>query len=147
MLAAAGLEDVDPAAALADGRAMDSWRAMITAQGGDPDAAPAQAPEREEVRAAEDGFVTEIDAYGMGVAAWSLGAGRTRKEDPVDSTAGVLLHRRPGDAVRAGDVLYELRTSDASRLPAALDLARAALRIGPAAPLAEPLVLDRIASV
>jgi thymidine phosphorylase len=144
MLDVAGLPDADPAAALADGRAMDSWRAMIRAQGGDPDGPLATATETEVVRAETDGFVTAMDAYDLGVAAWRLGAGRARKEDPVAAPAGVLLHRRPGDPVQAGDVLCELRATDAARIPAALELARRAITIGDVAPAGTPLILDRI---
>ncbi|MGC5306363.1 thymidine phosphorylase [Micromonospora zamorensis] len=144
MLDAAGLPDADPAAALRDGRAMDSWRAMIRAQGGDPDAAMPEAREVEVVRAERDGHVAAVDAYAMGVAAWRLGAGRARKEDPVSVPAGVVLHKRPGDAVRAGDALYELRAEDATRIPAALAEAADAVRIAPTAPTATPLVIERI---
>ncbi|MCW6009090.1 thymidine phosphorylase [Micromonospora sp. CPCC 205371] len=144
MLAAAGL-DADPAKALADGRAMDSWRAMIRAQGGDPDAPLAVARETETVRAERDGFVTAVDAYAIGVAAWRLGAGRARKEDPVSAAAGVVLHKKPGDPVRAGETLYELRTDEASRIAAARDAAGGAVVIGDAAPANRPLVLDRVA--
>ncbi|MGC4745686.1 thymidine phosphorylase [Micromonospora sp. DT201] len=144
MLDAAGLPDADPAAALRDGRAMDSWRAMIRAQGGDPDAPMPAAAEVEVVRAEQDGHVAAVDAYAMGVAAWRLGAGRARKEDPVSVPAGVVLHKRPGDAVRAGDPLYELRAEDATRIPAALAEAANAVRIAPDAPAATPLVIERI---
>jgi thymidine phosphorylase len=147
MLACAGLSDVDPAAMLASGKAMDSWRAMVKAQGGDPDAPLAQAREREVVRATRAGYVTAVDAFGMGVAAWRLGAGRARKEDPVSAAAGVVLHRRPGEKVRAGDVLYELRADDAARIPAALESAQSAVRLGRAAPTPVPLVIDRVAAV
>ncbi|MGC4819494.1 thymidine phosphorylase [Micromonospora sp. DT63] len=144
MLDAAGLPDADPAAALRDGRAMDSWRAMIRAQGGDPDAPMPTAPEVEVVRAEQDGHVAAVDAYAMGVAAWRLGAGRARKEDPVSVPAGVVLHKRPGDVVRAGDALYELRAEDPSRIPAALAEASRAVHIAPSAPRATPLVIERI---
>jgi thymidine phosphorylase len=144
MLAAAGLPDTDPAAALAGGRAMDVWRAMITAQGGDPDAPLPTATETELVRAPRAGTVAAVDALAIGTAAWRLGAGRARKEDPVSAAAGVLLHRRPGDPVQAGDPLYELRTDDPARLPAALAAARDAVTIADAAPPPSPLVLDRI---
>jgi thymidine phosphorylase len=144
MLAAAGLPDTDPAAALAGGRAMDVWRAMITAQGGDPDARLPVATETELVRAPRTGTVAAVDALAIGTAAWRLGAGRARKEDPVSATAGVLLHRKPGDPVQAGDPLYELRTDDKARLPAALAAARDAVTIADAAPTPSPLVLDRI---
>ncbi|MFU8852941.1 thymidine phosphorylase [Micromonospora sp. SL1-18] len=144
MLDAAGLPDADPEAALRDGRAMDAWRTMIRAQGGDPDAPMPTADEVEVVRADEDGYVAGIDAYAMGVAAWRLGAGRARKEDPVSIPAGVVLHKRPGDPVRAGEPLYELRAEHAERIPAALAEAQRAVRIAPAAPAAAPLVIDRI---
>ncbi|WP_410820230.1 thymidine phosphorylase [Micromonospora sp. 050-3] len=144
MLDAAGLPDADPAAALRDGRAMDSWRAMIQAQGGDPDAPMPAAAEVEVVRAERDGYVAAIDAYAMGVAAWRLGAGRARKEDPVSVPAGVVLHKRPGDEVRAGDPLYELRADDATRIPAALTEAANAVRIASTAPAATSLVIERI---
>ncbi|MFE9959484.1 thymidine phosphorylase [Micromonospora sp. NPDC005299] len=144
MLAAAGLPDADPEAALRDGRAMDAWRTMIRAQGGDPDAPMPKAPEVEVVTATEDGYVAGIDAYAMGVAAWRLGAGRARKEDPVSIPAGVVLHKRPGDPVRAGEPLYELRAEHAERIPAALAEAERAVRIAPEAPAAAPLVIERI---
>ncbi|MGC4865094.1 thymidine phosphorylase [Micromonospora sp. DT53] len=144
MLDAAGLPDADPAAALRDGRAMDSWRAMIRAQGGDPDAPMPTAAEVEVVRAERDGYVAAVDAYAMGVAAWRLGAGRARKEDPVTVPAGVVLHKRPGDEVRAGDPLYELRAEDATRIPAALTEAANAVRIASTAPAATSLVIERI---
>ncbi|MEU7652034.1 thymidine phosphorylase [Micromonospora taraxaci] len=144
MLDAAGLPDADPAAALRDGRAMDSWRAMIRAQGGDPDAPMPEAAEVEVVRAEQDGYVAAVDAYAMGVAAWRLGAGRARKEDPVSVPSGVVLHKRPGDPVRAGDALYELRAEDATRIPAALAEAATAVRVSSTAPVSTPLVIERI---
>jgi thymidine phosphorylase len=145
MLDAAGLPDADPAAALADGRAMDSWRALIRAQGGDPDAALPRAAETEVVTSTVDGQVTAIDAYRIGVAAWRLGAGRARKEDPVSASAGVVLHRKPGDRVAVGDPLYELRTDDPGRFAAARAAAEGAVVIGSTEKTPGPLVLGRIA--
>jgi thymidine phosphorylase len=145
MVAAAGLE-VDPAEVLATGKAMDTWRAMISAQGGDPAAPLPVAPITEVVRAERAGVLTRVDAYGVGVAAWRLGAGRARKEDAVSKSAGVLLHRREGDRVAVGDPLLELRTEDAERIPNALDALSGALVIeeaGSSAPRG-PLVIDRI---
>jgi thymidine phosphorylase len=147
MLAAVGLTAQDPADALADGRAMDVWRAMVTAQGGDPDAPLPQAREVEYLRAETDGVVTRVEARAVGTAAWRLGAGRARKEDPVDPAAGVVLHRTVGDRVRAGDVLCELRTDDPARLPAAQELVAEAMTVAPTPPAApRELVLDRITS-
>jgi thymidine phosphorylase len=146
MLELAGLAE-DPERALRDGRAMDAWRALVRAQGGDPDALLPVAPELEVVRSTEDGYVSTVDAYGIGVAAWRLGAGRARKEDAVSASAGVLLRRRPGDRVSVGDPLYELRADDPRRIADALAVVRDAVRISPHPPEPEPLVLDRVPGV
>ena len=142
----AGISDTDPADALRDGRAMDVWRRMIAAQGGDPDAALPRAREVETVPAPADGVLTGLDAYAVGVAAWRLGAGRARKEDPVSPAAGVVLLGRPGDRVDAGRPLLELHTDDPSRIPRALEALEGAVTVGDAAPPPTPLVLDRIGS-
>jgi thymidine phosphorylase len=144
MLAAAGLADADPEAALRDGRAMDVWRSMISAQGGDPDAPLPVASEHHTVAAPATGVLTRLDALAVGVAAWRLGAGRARKEEPVSPAAGVVLLAKPGDEVRAGEPLLELHAEDESRLPRALEALADAVEIGgdyrPG-----PLVLDRLA--
>ncbi|PKQ25906.1 MAG: thymidine phosphorylase [Actinobacteria bacterium HGW-Actinobacteria-4] len=127
MLAGAGIKDIDPADALKDGRAMDSWRAMISAQGGDPDAPLAQGKHVEEVRAESDGVITSLDALGVGVAAWRLGAGRARKEDKVQAGAGVLLHKVLGDKVNKGDVIMTLHTDTPARMSRGLDALSEAL--------------------
>ena len=94
MLAGAGRDDVDPADRLADGSAMDAWKAMIRAQGGDPDAALPDGPrDPRRHRARRRGVLTRLDAMAVGMAAWRLGAGRARKEDPVQAGAGVELAR------------------------------------------------------
>ncbi len=144
MLGAADLCDVDPAEVLASGRAMDSWRAMIAAQGGDPQAPLPVAKETEVIRAQGNGFVESIDAMGIGLAAWRLGAGRARKEDPVSAGAGVLLHKRPGERVTAGDVLAELRADEAARIPGALTLAADAIAVATQPSPTRPLIIDRI---
>ncbi|MEU7143090.1 thymidine phosphorylase [Nocardia sp. NPDC046473] len=109
MVALAGL-DIDPADVLADGRAMDQWRAMVRAQGGDPDAALPTAKHTEIVRADRDGVLTRLDAMGVGIAAWRLGAGRARQGDPVQAGAGIEMHAKPGDSVTAGQPLLTLHT-------------------------------------
>ncbi len=96
MLAAVGRDDVDPADRLRDGTAMDRWRAMIAAQGGDPDAPLPAARYTEELRAPGDGVLAELDAMAVGVAAWRLGAGRERQGEPVQAAAGIELHAKPG---------------------------------------------------
>ncbi|MEV7622300.1 thymidine phosphorylase [Actinoplanes sp. NPDC089786] len=146
MLDAAGLTDADPAEVLASGAAMDSWRSMIRAQGGDPSAPLPEARETEVVRAAADGVVRSIDAYGVGVAAWRLGAGRARKEDPVSFGAGVVLRVKPGATVRAGDPLCELRTDEPDRFASARDLVAGAIVVDDGAPpVPSSLLIDRIA--
>ena len=153
MLAQAGMPDADPAAALADGRAMDAWRAMISAQGGDVDAVMPSAPHVEEVRAVSDGVITRMDALGVGVAAWRLGAGRARKEDPVQVSAGVYLHRTLGEAVKAGDVIATLHTETPERMARGHEALReacggaGAIEVSATAAAGRaPIVLERIAA-
>ncbi|URN15292.1 MULTISPECIES: thymidine phosphorylase [Streptomyces] len=147
MLGAAGLEDADPAKALADGSAMDVWRRMIAAQGGDPDAALPLARERHVVTASSSGVLTRLDAYAVGVAAWRLGAGRARKEDPVQAGAGVELHAKPGDAVTAGAPLLTLHTDTPERFAYALEALEGAWDVAPQGTgfTPRPIVLDRVA--
>ncbi len=147
MLSAAGLDDRDPADVLASGAAMDRWRSMITAQGGDPDAPLPSPRQTETVTADADGVLAELDARAVGVAAWRLGAGRARRGDPVQAAAGVRWHARPGDRLRSGQPLITLHTDD----PALIEPARAALsgawRISadPVDPVERaPLIIDRI---
>src|SRR3954453_17385119 len=145
MLAGVGRSDVDPAEALADGRAMDVWRRMIAAQGGDPDAALPQPAERHAATAPATGTLPRLDAYALGVAAWRLGAGRARKEDPVSAAAGVVWTAGVGERVTAGQPLLELRTDDPDRIPRALEALQGAIGVDTDdEPL--PLILDRIIS-
>jgi thymidine phosphorylase len=147
MLAAAGKPDVDPTEPLRDGRAMDVWRRMIRAQGGDPDASLPTARESEDVLAPSDGVLARLDALAVGVAAWRLGAGRARKEDLVQAGAGVRLHAKPGDVVRAGQPLLTLYTDTPERFARARDALVEAVHVETSARQVAPpaLVLDRIA--
>jgi thymidine phosphorylase len=146
MLDAAGLTDADPAKALADGSAMDVWRRMITAQGGDPDAPLPVAREQHVLTAAGSGTLVSLDAYAVGVAAWRLGAGRARKEDPVQAGAGVELHAKPGEQVRAGAPLLTLHTDTPESFDYALQALEGAWEISAAAPAERSsVVLGRIA--
>ncbi|MGL5817400.1 MAG: thymidine phosphorylase [Phycicoccus sp.] len=147
MLDAAGRGGQDVRAALADGRAMDGWRRMVAAQGGDPDAPLPTARETHEVRASSSGVLVRLDAYPVGVAAWRLGAGRARKEHPVQAGAGVELHARPGDPVREGEVLMTLHTDEPERFDRALAALDGAADINTAGTVFEPqpLVIERIA--
>ncbi|WP_026553780.1 thymidine phosphorylase [Arthrobacter sp. 35W] len=145
MLAAAGVHDADPAAALRDGRAMDVWKRMIAAQGGDPDAALPVARESEVVYAPADGVLVELDALSVGVAAWRLGAGRARKEDVVQAGAGVRMHAKPGALVRAGEPLMTLLTDTPEKFERAREALENAVVIAPEGSRpAQRLILDRI---
>ncbi|HTJ71282.1 MAG TPA: thymidine phosphorylase [Actinospica sp.] len=121
MLANAGISDVDPAENLRNGKAMDAWRRMIEAQGGDPDAVLPVATDRHVITAGSSGTLTRLDALQVGVAAWRLGAGRARKEDPVQAGAGVEMHAKPGDAVVAGQPLLTLHTDTTDRFATAIE--------------------------
>ena len=137
----------DPAAALADGRALAVWDEMIRAQGGDLSVPLAEAPIRHEVVAPASGYLTRLDARAVGIAVWRLGAGRSRKEDPVSPTAGAICLRKPGEPVEAGEPVLVLHADDPDRLPpalAALDQATA-IAVGPEPPAPRPLIVDRIA--
>lgn len=146
MLDLAGIRDVDPADALRDGRAMDAWRTLVAAQGGDPDAALPVAAEQEVVRAEASGVLTRLDAMAVGVAAWRLGAGRARKEDAVSFGAGIEMHAKPGDAVVAGQPLLTLHADEPERFASALDALRGGVEVGPAGSTVArlPLVVDRV---
>ena len=143
MLALAGIR-ADPAAALASGRAMDRYRRMIAAQGGDPAAPLPHARHGDLVTAATSGWLQRLDARAVGVAAWRLGAGRARKEDPVSPSAGVLCLAKPGEQVAAGQPVLELRTDDESRFARAREALDGAVTIGGEPPAPVPLVIERI---
>ncbi|MEW2549488.1 thymidine phosphorylase [Streptomyces sp. NPDC047002] len=147
MLDAAGLPAADPEKALASGAAMDVWRRMIAAQGGDPEAPLPVARERHVVTAPATGVLTRLDAYDVGVAAWRLGAGRARKEDPVQAGAGVELHAKPGDHVTAGHPLLTLHTDTPDRFAYAVEALETAYDVAaPGTPYERgPVVLERIA--
>ena len=136
--------DADPGGVLRSGKAMDVWRGMVRAQDGDPDAVLPLADERDFVIAERPGYVTRLDARAVGEAAWRLGAGRTRKEDPVSAAAGVICRAKPGEKVAKGDIVLELHADTNIRFAAARDALAGAIDINkaPSAPL--PLVLERI---
>jgi thymidine phosphorylase len=146
MLNLAGVKDVDVAAALKDGRAMDKWRAMISAQGGDPAAKLPVAKETQTVVAESDGVISELDALAVGLASWRLGAGRARKEDPVQFGAGVTLHAQLGDTVKKGAPLYTLHTDEPGRFARANETIEKAYKIEAQAQVTRKLVLDRISN-
>ena len=133
MLALAGL-DADPAAAIADGRALAAYRAMVRAQGGDPDAPLPQAAHTRVLAAPASGWLTSLDALAVGVAAWRLGAGRARKEDDVSASAGIICLAKPGEVVRAGQPLLELRADEPERFGPALAALEGAVAVSDQGP-------------
>lgn len=154
MLAAAGIGDKDPAATLTDGTAMDVFRAMIRAQGGDLSVPLNLGQCQETVLAPADGVMHRIDAMPVGIAAWRLGAGRSRPGETVQHGAGVRIHRRQGEPVVAGEPLFTLYTDTPERLPAALTALEGGWEIA-AGPTDErlarrgdstvrPLIIDRL---
>jgi thymidine phosphorylase len=143
MLELAGLE-ADPRAAVSSGAALETFRAMVRAQGGDPDAPLPEARERAVFEAPASGHVTRLDARGVGVCAWRLGAGRARKEDPVSAGAGVLCLRKLGEEVQAGEPLLELHSDDSDRFSSALQALEGAVEISAEPPEHQPLILERI---
>ncbi|MFE3545074.1 thymidine phosphorylase [Nocardia sp. NPDC059177] len=144
MVAQAGL-NIDPADVLADGRAMDHWRAMIQAQGGDPDAPLPTARHTEILRAESTGILTRLDAMSVGLATWHLGAGRTRQGENVQAGAGIEMHAKPGDPVQAGQPLLTLHTDTPEAFPTALTALEDALTINPTTePNPAALILARI---
>lgn len=128
MLAGAGI-DADPAEHLVNGKAMDTWRAIVAAQFGDPDAQLPTAPHEHTVVAPETGVLTRMDARAVGEAAWRLGAGRQIQGQPVQATAGIRLHAKPGERITAGQPLMTLYTETEDRIPAAQELLESALDV------------------
>lgn len=130
MVKVAGLDGIDPADVLASGQAMDVWRNMVRAQGGDPDAPLPMAHHTQDIVATEAGVITGIDAMSVGLAAWRLGAGRARKEDPVQAAAGIMLRVRPGDRVVTGQPLATLLTDTPDSIARAEDAMTNAFTVG-----------------
>jgi thymidine phosphorylase len=124
----------DPATAIADGRALAAYRAMIRAQGGDPDAPLPQAAHTQILAAPADGWLTRLDALAVGVAAWRLGAGRARKEDDVSASAGIICLAKPGDRVQVGQPLLELRADEQERFGPALAALEGAVAVSDQGP-------------
>jgi thymidine phosphorylase len=145
MIDAAGIIGKDPADALKDGSAMDHWRRMISAQGGDPDAALPVAREQHIVKAANSGTILTMDAMKVGVSAWRLGAGRTKQGEKVQAGAGIEMHAKPGDYITAGSPLFTLHTDEAARFERALEILEGAVTIVEGGTVNRlPLILERI---
>ena len=149
MLETAGIDDRDPAQTLRDGTAMDRFRRLVAAQGGDLSVPLPIGSCTETVTAGRGGTMGDIDAMAVGLATWRLGAGRSRPGEPVQPGAGIRIHRRPGEPVAAGEPLFTLYTDTAERLGAAMAELDGGFSVGDAppvpSPLSRPLIIDRIA--
>jgi thymidine phosphorylase len=147
MLDAAGIKQtMDPADALKNGAAMDSWKRMIRAQGGDPDAKLPEAKEKIEIQADKDGTLSSMDAMSVGIAAWRLGAGRSKQGEKVSFGAGIEIHAKPGAKVNKGDVIYTLHADDSTRFERAQNSLQNSFAIsqdGSVAPRL-PLIIEKI---
>ena len=147
MLDAAGIKQLmDPADALKNGAAMDSWKAMIRAQGGDPDAKLPQARENILVTAESDGTLSSMDAMSVGIAAWRLGAGRSKQGEKVSFGAGIEIHAKPGAQVKKGDPIYTLHADEPERFARALSALENSFGISQDGSVAErlPLIIEKI---
>lgn len=144
LLELAGIDDRDPAQTLRDGTAMDRFRRLVAAQGGDPDAPLPIGAHSETVSAPRSGTMGDIDAMAVGLTVWRLGAGRARPGERVQSGAGVRIHRKPGEPVVAGEPLFTLYTDTPERVPAALAELDGGWSVADVAPPVRPLIIDRI---
>ena len=144
MLIQAGVHGVDPSENLRNGKAMDKWREMISAQGGDPDAELPKAKHSHQIVATESGYVSRLDALEVGVASWRLGAGRERKEDAVQFGAGIELNVQIGSKIEAGQPLMTLFTDTEEKFERAIELASGAVEISNSSVAQRKLILGRI---
>ena len=142
MLDAAGVTGKDPELALRDGSAMDHWRRMVSAQGGDPDAPLPRAKEMLTISAEASGEISTMNALQVGIAAWRLGAGRERQGEKVQAGAGIEIHAKPGDTVKEGSPLFTLHSDEPARFERAKSALSGAVTFGKVERL--PLIVDRI---
>ena len=143
MLQLAGI-DKDPATGLKDGSALQVWKKMIIAQGGNPDIEIPVATKKEKVVATQSGYITDLDAYAIGLSAWRLGAGRAKKEDAVSKTAGIICLAKEGDYVEKDQPVLELHIDEAARLPFAKEALKNAFSIGAEPKEKRKIILERI---
>jgi thymidine phosphorylase len=144
MLEIAGLDERDPAQTLRDGTAMDRFRALIAAQGGDLSVPLPVGKYSETVNATRSGTMGDIDAMAVGLAVWRLGAGRSRPGELVQPGAGIRIHRLPGDPVAAGEPLFTLYTDTPERVEQAMEELDPGFKVTDAPPVQRPLIIDRI---
>ncbi len=144
MLDLVGIDDRDPGQTLRDGTAMDRFRQLVAAQGGDLSVPLPIGAHSETVTASRGGTMGDIDAMAVGLAAWRLGAGRSHPGERVQPGAGIRIHRRPGEPVAAGEALFTLYTDTPERFGAAMAELDGGYSVGAAAPVSGPLIIDRI---
>ena len=144
MLDAAGVNGKDPEQALKDGSAMDHWRRMVKAQGGDPDAPLPVSKEKKVIVAEKDGLISSMNALQVGISAWRLGAGRERQGEKVQAGAGIEIHAKPGEKVKQGDPLFTLHTDDAVRFERAEAALIDAVVIGDSTAERLPLLITKV---
>ena len=144
MLELAGIDRRDPEQTLRDGTAMDRFRALVAAQGGDLSIPLPVGKYSETVTTNRNGTMGDIDAMAVGLAVWRLGAGRSRPGEQVQAGAGIQIHRRPGSPVSAGDTLFTLYTDTPDRFPGAMAELDAGYTVGDTPPVGRPLIIDRI---
>jgi len=143
MLELVGLK-ANPAEMLDNGKAYEAYRQMIAAQGGDPDYEFPRAAKIETYEAPRAGIVNKLDALGVGVVAWRLGAGRARKEDSVSAAAGVRVLVREGDRVEKGQPLLELHADDDTHMQSGRDALEGSFIISDEAPESTPLLITQV---
>jgi thymidine phosphorylase len=144
MLEQVGITNVDPRENLSNGKAMDIWRKMINAQGGDVDAPLPKAKEWHQIKASKSGYISRLDALEVGIASWRLGAGRERKEDQVQFGAGIELHAQLGDKIEAGAPLMTLYTDTPEKFERAIELAEKSATISDGQAVERKLILGKI---
>jgi thymidine phosphorylase len=145
MLDAAKVRGKDPEVALKDGSAMDRWRKMVKAQGGDPDAPLPTAKEKLVITAEKSGTISSMDALKVGISAWRLGAGRARQGEAVQAGAGIEIHAKPGEKINSGSALFTLHSDDSERFERAKQALEGAVSISEKGEVAErlPLVITK----
>ena len=147
MLDAVGIKPkVSPEEALQNGMAMDVWRKMIAAQGGDNDAPLPVAKEKMEIKATATGKLLTLDAMKVGVAAWRLGAGRQKQGEVLQLGSGIEIHAKPGDLVTKDQTILTLHTDEVARFERAIDALSGGFSIGGKDDEVKrlPLVIERI---
>lgn len=133
--------------ALDSGTALERLRLMIDAQGGDSrviddERLLAIGKFTYDVTAPQDGYITYMNTEQCGIASVMLGAGRTVKDGPIDYSAGIVMHKKTGDAVRMGERIATLYASDESLFTNAAQTYLAAITIGNTAPKVVDTILD-----